>query len=242
MKINLHPASSRGTADHGWLKTAYNFSFSSYYNPEKIHFGALRVLNDDCVAAGMGFGKHPHDNMEIVTIPLKGTLAHEDSTGTKGIIEVGDVQIMSAGSGLSHSEFNASQTESVELLQIWVLPKFKDIPPRYDQRKYNPDEFLGKWKTVVAPLGSENDCLQVNQETYFNLTELEDQITLDYKLHGSGQGIFMMVIEGSIDVANHRLSRRDAIGISEAERVSIKSNSAKTQVLLIEIPMIWQMR
>lgn len=239
MKIDLHPASSRGTADHGWLKTAYSFSFSSYYNPERIHFGALRVLNDDSVAAGMGFGKHPHDNMEIVTIPLKGALAHEDSTGTKGIVEVGDVQIMSAGSGLYHSEFNASQTESVELFQIWVLPKLKDISPRYDQRKYNPDEFKGQWKTIVAPLGTENDCLLVNQDTYFNLSELENETKLDYKFHGSDKGVFIMVIEGSIDVGNQTLAKRDAIAISETEMVSIVSKEAKTKVMLIEIPMVW---
>ena len=178
MKTELHPANTRGTADHGWLKTAYSFSFSSYHNPARIHFGALRVLNDDYVAGGMGFGKHPHDNMEIVTIPLKGALAHEDSAGNKGVIQAGDVQIMSAGSGIYHSEFNASPSESVELFQIWVMPKLKNITPRYDQRTFQPKDFKGQWKTVVSPLGSNIDSLQVNQDTYFNLTELDLNETL----------------------------------------------------------------
>lgn len=239
MKTELHPANSRGTADHGWLKTAYSFSFSSYYNPARIHFGALRVLNDDYVAGGMGFGKHPHDNMEIVTIPLKGALAHEDSTGNKGIIQAGDVQIMSAGSGIQHSEFNASPTEPVELFQIWVMPKLKNITPRYDQRTYTPTDFIGQWKTIVSPLDSNKDSLQVNQDTYFNLTELDLNEMLEYNLHGPRQGAFIIVIEGALEVANNALGYRDAIGISETDRIQIKATTSKTKALLIEIPMVW---
>jgi hypothetical protein len=239
MKTELHPANTRGTADHGWLKTAYSFSFSSYHNPARIHFGALRVLNDDFVAGGMGFGKHPHDNMEIVTIPLKGALAHEDSAGNKGIIQAGDVQIMSAGSGIYHSEFNANPTEPVELFQIWVMPKLKNITPRYDQRTYTPSDFIGQWKTVVSPLGSNIDSLQVNQDTYFNLTELDLNETLEYYLHGTRQGAFLIVIEGALVVENHILDRRDAIGISETDHIQIKSTSTNTKALLIEIPMVW---
>lgn len=239
MKIEIYPAHTRGTADHGWLKTAYSFSFSSYYNPERIHFGALRVLNDDYVEGGMGFGKHAHDNMEIVTIPLKGALSHEDSTGNKGVIQSGDVQIMSAGSGIYHSEFNASPTEPVELFQIWVMPKLKNITPRYDQRFYEPSDFLGQWKTIVSPLGSSVDSLQVNQDTYFNLTELETGASIDYSLHGPRQGAFLIVIEGALDVANNNLGRRDAIGIFETDNIQIKSTCTKTKALLIEIPMVW---
>jgi redox-sensitive bicupin YhaK (pirin superfamily) len=239
MKTELHPANTRGTADHGWLKTAYSFSFSSYHNPARIHFGALRVLNDDFVAGGMGFGKHPHDNMEIVTIPLKGALAHEDSAGNKGIIQAGDVQIMSAGSGIYHSEFNASPSESIELFQIWVMPKLKNITPRYDQRTFEPKNFKGQWKTVVSPLGSNIDSLQVNQDAYFNLTELDLNDTLDYSLHGPLQGAFLIVIEGAIEVENNTLGRRDAIGISETDKIQIKATSIETKALLIEIPMVW---
>jgi redox-sensitive bicupin YhaK (pirin superfamily) len=187
----------------------------------------------------MGFGKHPHDNMEIVTIPLKGALAHEDSAGNKGIIQAGDVQIMSAGSGIHHSEFNANPTEPVELFQIWVMPKLKNITPRYDQRTYTPTDFIGQWKTVVSPLGSNIDSLQVNQDTYFNLTELDLNETLEYNLHGPRQGAFLIVIEGALEVANHTLGRRDAIGISETDRIQVKAASANTKALLIEIPMVW---
>jgi redox-sensitive bicupin YhaK (pirin superfamily) len=187
----------------------------------------------------MGFGKHPHDNMEIVTIPLKGSLAHEDSAGNKGIIQAGDVQIMSAGSGIHHSEFNASPTEPVELFQIWVMPKLKNITPRYDQRTFEPNDFIGQWKTVVGPLGSDIDSLQVNQDTYFNLTELNLNETLEYNLHGPRQGAFLIVIEGSMDVANNSLGRRDAIGISETDLIQIKATSSNTKALLIEIPMVW---
>jgi redox-sensitive bicupin YhaK (pirin superfamily) len=239
MKIELHPEYTRGTADHGWLKTAYSFSFSSCYNPARIHFGALRVLNDDYVAGGMGFGKHPHDNMEIVTIPLKGALAHEDSTGNKGIIQEGDVQIMSAGSGISHSEFNANPNEAVELFQIWVMPRLKNITPRYDQRTFEPSDFIGQWKTVVSPLGSDIDSLHVNQDTYFNLTVLENGESIKYFLHGPQQGAFLIVIEGALEVANNSLGKRDAIGISETDHIEIKACSSKTKALLIEIPMIW---
>ena len=239
MKTELHPASSRGTADHGWLKTAFSFSFAGYYNPARIHFGALRVLNDDFIAAGMGFGKHPHDNMEIVTIPMKGAVAHEDSMGTNGIINAGDVQIMSAGTGIYHSEFNASQTEALELFQIWVMPKLKNITPRYDQRTYNTADFKGQWKTVVSPLGSDIDSLQVNQDTYFNITELAEGESVNYALQGAQQGAFVFVIEGGIEVAGEKLGRRDAIGISQTETIEVKALSADTKVLLIEVPMVW---
>jgi redox-sensitive bicupin YhaK (pirin superfamily) len=187
----------------------------------------------------MGFGKHPHDNMEIVTIPLKGALAHEDSAGNKGIIQAGDVQIMSAGTGIHHSEFNANPIEPVELFQIWVMPKLKNITPRYDQRTFDPTDFVGQWKTVVSPLGSNIDSLQVNQDTYFNLTALELDESIEYSLHGPRQGAFLIVIEGAIEVDNHSLGRRDAIGISETDTILIKAASSNTKALLIEIPMVW---
>ena len=235
----LHKASTRGHADHGWLNAHHTFSFASYYNPDRVQFGVLRVLNDDIVASGMGFGTHPHDNMEIVTIPMKGAVAHEDSMGTNGIINAGDVQIMSAGSGIYHSEFNASQTEALELFQIWVMPKLKNITPRYDQRTYKTEDFKGQWKTVVSPLGTDIDSLQVNQDTYFNITELATGESLSYALHGAQQGAFVFVIEGGIEVAGEKLSKRDAMGISQTDSIKVKSISAETKVLLIEVPMVW---
>ena len=217
MNTVLHKSNTRGSAEHGWLQAKHTFSFASYFNPERMSFGVLRVLNDDVIAAGMGFGTHPHDNMEIVTIPMKGAVAHEDSMGTNGIINAGDVQIMSAGSGIYHSEFNASQTEALELFQIWVMPKLKNITPRYDQRTYNTEDFKGQWKTVVSPLGTDIDSLQVNQDTYFNITELATGESLSYALHGAQQGAFVFVIEGGIEVAGEKLSRRDAIAISQTD-------------------------
>jgi redox-sensitive bicupin YhaK (pirin superfamily) len=235
MKYELHPANSRGTADYGWLKATYSFSFANYYNPSRIHFGALRVLNDDFIKGGMGFGKHPHDNMEIVTIPLKGAVAHEDSTGMSGIVRAGDVQIMSAGSGIYHSEKNASHTEDLQLFQVWVMPKLKNIAPRYDQRTYDEAEYKNNWKTIVSPLGSEIDSLQVNQDTYFNITHLDSNKSLDYTFHHDRQGAFVMVIEGSIEVAGQSLGRRDAIGVYDTNTVTIKATK-DAQVLLIEVP------
>ncbi len=168
MKKTIYKADSRGHSDHGWLKTNFSFSFADYYNPERIRFGMLRVLNDDTIQPGMGFGTHPHDNMEIVTIPLKGELAHKDSTGGKGIIKANEIQAMSAGSGVTHSEFNNSQTDEVSLLQIWVFPKEKNIEPRYDQKTFNPEERKNILKTVVSP-DKNSDALWINQDAYFSL-------------------------------------------------------------------------
>ncbi len=238
MKSILYPANTRGTADYGWLKATYSFSFANYYDPSRIHFGALRVLNDDYIEGGMGFGRHPHDNMEIVTIPLEGAVAHEDSTGTSGVVGVGEVQVMSAGTGIFHSEKNASSKDPLKLFQIWVMPKVKDIEPRYDQRKFDVSEYKNQWKTLVSPLGSEIDSLQVNADTYFNMTRSEAGMSLSYEFHQENQGAYIMVVDGEIEVDGKVLSRRDAIGITETKDLSIKFNK-ESQVLLIEIPMFW---
>lgn len=238
MKTVLYPANTRGTADFGWLKANYSFSFANYYDPTRIHFGALRVLNDDYIAPGMGFGKHPHDNMEIVTIPLEGAVAHEDSTGMSGIVGVGDVQIMSAGTGVFHSEKNASATEPLKLFQIWVMPKLKNISPRYDQRKFDVKEYENRWKTLVSPLGSDMDSLQVNADTYFNMTKTAAGESLSYQFHQKNQGAYIMVVDGEIEVGGKTLGKRDAIGISEVDSLEIHFLK-ESQVLLIEIPMVW---
>lgn len=238
MKSILYPANTRGTADYGWLKATYSFSFANYYDPSRIHFGALRVLNDDYIEGGMGFGRHPHDNMEIVTIPLEGAVAHEDSTGTSGVVGVGEVQVMSAGTGIFHSEKNASSKDPLKLFQIWVMPKVKDIEPRYDQRKFDVSEYKNQWKTLVSPLGTDIDSLQVNADTYFNMTRSEAGMSLSYEFHQENQGAYIMVVDGEIEVDGKVLSRRDAIGITETKDLSIKFNK-ESQVLLMEIPMFW---
>jgi redox-sensitive bicupin YhaK (pirin superfamily) len=235
MKCILHKADERGSADYGWLKPNYYFSFSQFYNPSKVHFGMLRVLNDDYIAGGGMFPAHPHDNMEIVTIPLSGAVRHQDNTGGEGIIQAGDVQIMSAGSGIVHSEANASATEPLKLFQIWVFPKFKNITPRYDQKTFNTEDRQNKWQVVVSPI--ENDqALFINQDARFSLTQLEGGKELNYQNGFSGNGVFLVVIEGSVIINGNNLNRRDAIGVSETENFSISANET-SELLAIEVPM-----
>ncbi len=187
MKKTIHRADTRGHADHGWLNAHHSFSFANYYNPERIRFGTLRVLNDDIVQPGEGFGTHPHDNMEIVTIPLKGELAHKDNTGNKEVIRPGEVQIMSAGSGLTHSEFNNSKTDEINLLQIWVFPKEKNIKPRYGQKVFKPEDRKNKIKTVVSP--KDSDALWITQDSYFSLASLDKDKKVSYEIKTKGNGL-----------------------------------------------------
>lgn len=231
----FHPANERGYFDHGWLKTFHSFSFASWYSPQKIRFGKLRVLNDDWVAPNEGFGMHPHDNMEIVTIPLKGSLAHKDSMGHQEIIKPNEIQVMSAGTGITHSEFNASDSENVELLQIWVFPDKSGHTPRYDQKYFDPTERKNKLQTVVAPNKNENS-LWLNQDAYFSLGEFEKDQAANYQIHNSKNGVYIFVIEGKIKTADEILSRRDAVGIWNSEKVEI-SILENSFILLIEIPM-----
>jgi len=231
----IHKADSRGYADHGWLQSFHSFSFANYHNPEKVRFGLLRVLNDDIVAPGMGFGTHPHDNMEIVTIPLKGELAHQDSTGNKEVIKAGEVQIMSAGSGLTHSEFNNSKKEFVNLFQIWVFPKEKNITPRYDQKIFNPEERKNKFQIVVSP-DEKDGALWINQDAYFTLGNFDEGNLLKYEIKKNGNGVYVMITEGSAEIDGEVLSRRDAIGLSDLSSVEIKI-LAKSELLIIEVPM-----
>lgn len=235
MKTELYKAADRGSADYGWLKPNYYFSFSQYYNPKRIHFGLLRVLNDDYVAGGGGFPTHPHDNMEIVTIPFTGALQHKDSTGGQGVIKAGDVQIMSAGSGVQHSEFNASQTDPVTLFQIWVFPKERNITPRYDQRTFDVNERINKWQTVVSPVEADN-ALWINQNAKFSLTKLEAGKSLIYTNAFANNGVFLVNINGSAAVDDVTLGKRDAVGISEAESFTVTATE-DTELLAIEVPM-----
>lgn len=235
MKKTIHKADSRGFADHGWLKSYHTFSFANYHNPERTRFGLLRVLNDDIVEGGMGFGTHPHDNMEIITMPLKGELAHKDSTGTKEVIKANEVQIMSAGSGLTHSEFNNSPTENVNLLQIWVFPKEKNITPRYDQKVFDPSAKKNKLLTVVSP-DKNKGALWINQDAYFSIGSIEADKTLTYLVKHKGNGIYLFVIEGSIEVSNEKLTSRDAIGIEDSTEIELTALKS-SEVLLIDLPM-----
>ncbi len=235
MKTSIYKASERGVADHGWLKPAHYFSFGGWHNPERVHFGLLRVLNDDFIAGGGAFPRHPHDNMEIVTIPFTGALKHKDSTGGEGIIKAGDVQIMSAGSGIQHSEANASATDPVTLFQVWVFPKKRNITPRYDQRTFDEKERNGKWQVVVSPK-EEDDALWINQDARFLLTNLRAGNEITYQNGFKGNGIFLVVINGAAEVDGKKLGKRDAIGISDADSFTIKA-SEDAELLAIEIPM-----
>lgn len=232
MKKVIHRADTRGLADFGWLHSRHTFSFGRYYNPERVQFGALRVLNDDIVEPGMGFGTHPHDNMEIVSIPLAGTLAHKDSTGNEETIKTGEVQIMSAGTGLTHSEYNYSKTEQVNFLQIWVIPKERNIKPRYAQQHF--DLAQNDFTTVVSP--DDKSALWINQDAWFTIGSLDAGLSLDYKLHRVESGVYIFVIDGGLSVGGEKLEKRDAIGLSEISNVSVEADS-DTKVLLIEIPM-----
>lgn len=236
MKKIIQRADDRGYANHGWLKSHHSFSFANYYNPEKIHFGALRVLNDDQVKGGMGFGAHPHDNMEIVSIVLDGSLEHRDNTGTKGVIRKNDVQVMSAGSGIVHSEFNASKTEDVSFLQVWVFPKERNITPRYDQRTFDPAARHNALQLVVAPDGAQ-EALSLHQDTWFSLGDFEAGQKVDLAPKQPGIGSYLFLISGEIKVADEVLQTRDAIGLSDYEKVTVEVLKPAT-FLLIDVPML----
>lgn len=234
MKTILHKANTRGHANFGWLNSYHTFTFGQYYEPSRIHFGALRVLNDDTVAAGMGFGKHPHDNMEIVSIPLSGDLHHNDSTGRDKIIRQGDVQIMSAGSGIAHSEMNANKDKEVKFLQIWVFPKEKNIEPRYDQKSFAHADRLNKIKTVVAP--DDENAIWINQDAWFSLADLTKTTTTQYKIHKEGNGVYVFVLKGKVTVNDQSLEERDGLGVYETDTLNIKADT-DAEILLIDVPM-----
>jgi quercetin 2,3-dioxygenase len=236
MKTIFYPANERGHVNLGWLESFHSFSFGQYHDPQKIHFGALRVVNDDSIAGGGGFGTHPHDNMEIVTIPLEGKLSHKDSTGNEGIIFKGDVQIMSAGTGIRHSEYNASAAETAKLLQIWVFPKLKNIKPVYGQKTFDLKDRKNSWQVVVSPDAADR-ALNINQDARFSLVDLDAGKAIEYRMKWKNSGLYLFVIEGSIQTTDKELSNRDAIGISETEQVDIKAVT-NTQLLAIEVPLL----
>lgn len=234
MKTVLHKANTRGHNSFGWLNSFHSFSFGHYHHPERMHFGALRVLNDDTVAAGMGFGKHPHDNMEIVSIPLSGDLHHQDSTGRNEIIRQHDVQIMSAGSGIAHSEMNANKDQPVKFLQIWVMPKELNITPRYEQKSFAPADRTNQILTVVAP--DHKDAIWINQDAWFSLANFEAGKNDEYFLRQLENGVYVFVISGSVTINDTVLNERDGLGIWDISSLKIEANT-QTELLLIEVPM-----
>lgn len=232
----FHSADSRGLANHGWLVSRHTFSFAGYYNPDRIHFGALRVLNDDIVKPGMGFGSHPHDNMEIISIPINGSLAHKDSTGVEREIKTGEIQIMSAGSGLVHSEYNHSRNEDVNFLQIWILPKLRNIEPRYDQKDFSLRLESGKMVTVVSP--NDPEALWINQDAVLSIGKLKKGLSIEHKLQFSGNGVYAFLIHGNVEVDGKVLKKRDAVGIMNQGHIAINVIE-DSKLLLIEIPKIY---
>lgn len=230
----VYTAESRGHAQHGWLDTYHTFSFANYYDPQRIHFGNLRVINDDFIARGKGFGTHPHDNMEIITIPLSGAIQHKDSMGTSEVIKSGEIQVMSAGTGIYHSEFNPSDTEDLNIFQIWIFPKKENVTPRYGQMSL--DWKHNEWNQVVSPNASEQ-ATWINQDAWITVGEFESNKNLKYQMHQKGQGVWAMLVEGEAEINGTSLKRRDSIGIWETENIDIKTLQPNTKIMLIEVPM-----
>jgi redox-sensitive bicupin YhaK (pirin superfamily) len=235
MKTILHKSATRGNADHGWLKTNHTFSFANYYNPERMHFGMLRVLNDDWIDSGKGFGMHPHDNMEIITIPLSGTVEHKDSMGNSGTISAGEVQVMSAGTGIYHSEFNAEKNLSLSLLQIWVFPDTKNVIPRYEQISITELEKENELYQILSPSATDQG-VWIHQQAWFSLGNFTTEWEGSYQLHRPESGVYVFVIEGDAVIAGNKLNKRDGIGISEVSEIEIKT-FVGTKLLVMEVPV-----
>jgi redox-sensitive bicupin YhaK (pirin superfamily) len=235
MKKTFHPANERGHNDIGWLKANFSFSFGPYYNPAKVHFGALRVLNDDIIAGGTGFGTHPHDNMEIITIPISGALEHRDSMGNIGVIQSGEVQVMSAGTGIQHSEYNHSKTEAANTLQIWLFPKEMTTEPRYDQKNFAEELKPNQFATLVSPV-KEGTALWINQDAIFSMGDFEAGQQIKYDIKIAGNGAYIFVIEGKIAAEGTDLNKRDALGVEDTSSITIETQT-QSRILIMEVPM-----
>lgn len=235
MKTILHKAATRGHADHGWLDTYHTFSFASYFNPERVHFGALRVLNDDKVAPSEGFGMHPHQNMEVISIPLKGYLRHGDSIENSSVITPGTIQVMSTGTGIYHSEYNDSATEPLEFLQIWVFPKKENTKPKYDNFDIRHAVKRNELSLIVSPDG--NAPASILQDAWFSIGKLDKGVKKTYDMHREDTGVYVFVIEGQANVSGTVLSRRDGMGIYDTNSVAIETLE-DSEILLIEVPMV----
>jgi redox-sensitive bicupin YhaK (pirin superfamily) len=231
----LHKANERGHADHGWLNAYHSFSFANWYNPDKVQFGVLRVLNDDTIAPGMGFGTHPHDNMEIITIPLEGDLAHKDSMGNEEIIKFGDVQVMSAGTGIRHSEFNPNEDKRTKLLQIWLFPNKRNVEPRYQQITLDVKDRQNKLQQILSP-NPEDAGVWIHQDAWFHMGKFEKGITETYTVKRNENGVYAFIISGTVTINGQTLETRDALGITNTEKMEITATS-DAEILLMDIPM-----
>jgi len=233
----LHKAATRGHANHGWLDSNHTFSFANYHDPERMHFGVLRVLNDDIVAEGRGFGKHPHDNMEIISIPLEGDLQHEDSMGNKAIIRKGDIQVMSAGTGIIHSEYNKNTDQVVKFLQIWVYPNQRNVSPRYDQITLDITQRQNKFQQILSP-NREDEGVWIHQDAWFSMGHFDKDVQTKYRIKKAGNGVYVFVIKGSVTVEGKELESRDGFGIWDVAEINLKVTSADTEILLMDLNMI----
>ncbi|WP_336829514.1 pirin family protein [Sphingobacterium multivorum] len=233
----LHKAATRGHANHGWLESNHTFSFANYHDPERMHFGVLRVLNDDVVAEGRGFGKHPHDNMEIISIPLEGDLQHEDSMGNKAIIRKGDIQVMSAGTGIIHSEYNKNTDQVVKFLQIWVYPNQRNVSPRYDQITLDIAQRQNKFQQILSP-NPEDEGVWIHQDAWFSMGHFDKDVQTKYQIKKAGNGVYVFVIKGSVTVEGQELESRDGFGIWDVAEIKLKVTSADTEILLMDLSMI----
>lgn len=231
----LHKAATRGDANHGWLHSRHTFSFANYYNPERMHFGVLRVLNDDIVAGGMGFGTHPHDNMEIISIPLEGDLEHKDSMGNTAVIKNGDVQVMSAGTGIRHSEYNKNKEVPVKFLQIWVFPDERNVQPRYDQITLKKEDRKNKLQQILSP-DQDDEGVWIHQNAWFHLADFDKGTKADYSFKAKENGLYVFVLKGDLNVNGQLLNERDGFGIWNTDSVTLEA-AADTEFLLMEVPM-----
>lgn len=235
MKTIMHKSETRGTANLGWLNSHHSFSFGNYYNPERMSFGALRVLNDDIVSAGMGFGKHPHDNMEIISIPLEGALEHKDSMGNTTVIKKGDIQVMSAGTGVFHSEYNKNSDKEVKFLQIWITPNQRNVTPRYDQITLNDEDLKDNLYQILSP-NDDDDGVWIHQNAWFHIGQFKEQHIENYTLKNNKNGVYIFVLEGNITVGKKELEQRDGLGIWDTNEIKIESKSA-SKILVMEVPI-----
>ena len=231
----LHKAAARGLADFGWLKSYQSFSFGEYYNPERMHFGALRVLNDDTVTGGKGFGEHPHDNMEIISIPLEGQLEHRDSMNNTAVISPGEIQVMSAGTGIYHSEYNKNSNQPAKFLQIWLFPNKRNVAPRYDQVKLNAEQGHNRLQQILSPNAGE-EGVWIYQDAWFHKGSFDKGVSTTYTLKKQGNGVYLFVLEGDVEVNGQTLNRRDGYGITDTDQINLKALS-NAEVLLMEVPM-----
>jgi len=237
MKSVFHTADGRGKADFGWLRANYSFSFANYYNPERMSFGVLRVLNDDHIDGGRGFKVHPHDNMEIVSIPLSGALEHEDDMGNKEVIKAGDIQVMSAGKGVYHSEKNYNSHDPVKLLQIWMMPNERDVTPRYDQISLDREKMSGKLQQILSP-NPDDDGVWVHQNAWWSMGDLSADQSFQYKLHNSTiNGVYAFLLSGELDLDVHTLTSRDAVGVWETDSINLTARQ-DSRILVMEVPML----